>query len=60
MNFQTFAELAFSFTLTPRIVVASLLFALGDGVRRRIPAGGARRAIEDRRRVAGGCVEAVS
>jgi ABC-type antimicrobial peptide transport system permease subunit len=31
MNFQTFAELAFSFTLTPRIVVASLLFALGMG-----------------------------
>ena len=28
MNFQTFAELAFSFTLTPRIVVASLAFAL--------------------------------
>jgi putative ABC transport system permease protein len=31
MNFQTFAELAFSFTLTPRIVVASLLFALAMG-----------------------------
>jgi ABC-type antimicrobial peptide transport system permease subunit len=31
MNFQTFAELAFSFTLTPWIVVASLLFALGMG-----------------------------
>ena len=31
MNFQTFAELAFSFTLTPRIVVASLAFALGMG-----------------------------
>ena len=31
MNFQTFAELAFSFTLTPGIVVASLLFALGMG-----------------------------
>jgi ABC-type antimicrobial peptide transport system permease subunit len=30
-NFQTFAELAFSFTLTPRIVVASLLFALAMG-----------------------------
>ena len=27
-NFQTFAEIAFSFTLTPRIVVASLAFAL--------------------------------
>ena len=27
-NFQTFAEIAFSFTLTPRIVVTSLLFAL--------------------------------
>jgi len=31
MNFQTFAELAFSFTLTPRIVVASLVFALAMG-----------------------------
>ena len=31
MNFQTFAELAFSFTLTPQIVVASLAFALGMG-----------------------------
>jgi ABC-type antimicrobial peptide transport system permease subunit len=30
-NFQTFAEIAFSFTLTPRIVVASLIFALGMG-----------------------------
>ena len=32
MNFQTFAELAFSFTLTPSIVVWSLLFALGMGL----------------------------
>ena len=31
MNFQTFAELAFSFTLTPKIVIASLLFALAMG-----------------------------
>ncbi len=31
MNFQTFAELAFSFTLTPRIIVASLAFALAMG-----------------------------
>ena len=30
-NFQTFAEIAFSFTLTPKIVVVSLLFALGMG-----------------------------
>jgi len=30
-NFQTFAELAFSFTLTPRIVAASLGFALAMG-----------------------------
>ncbi|MEP7276367.1 MAG: ABC transporter permease [Betaproteobacteria bacterium] len=30
-NFQTFAVLAFSFTLTPRIVVLSLLFALAMG-----------------------------
>ena len=31
MNFQTFAELAFSFRLTPRIVAASLGFALAMG-----------------------------
>ena len=31
MNFQTFAELAFTFTLTPGIVVASLSFALVMG-----------------------------
>jgi len=31
MNFQTFAELAFSFALTPGIVVASLGFALAMG-----------------------------
>jgi ABC-type antimicrobial peptide transport system permease subunit len=30
-NFQTFAEIAFSFTLTPGIVAASLAFALGMG-----------------------------
>jgi putative ABC transport system permease protein len=30
-NFQTFAEIAFSFTLTPRIVAVSLLFALAMG-----------------------------
>jgi ABC-type lipoprotein release transport system permease subunit len=30
-NFQTFAEIAFSFTLTPGIVVASLAFALAMG-----------------------------
>ena len=31
MNFQTFSELAFSFTLTPSIVAVSLLFALAMG-----------------------------
>ena len=31
-NFQTFAELAFTFKLTPRIVVASLVFALAMGL----------------------------
>jgi ABC-type antimicrobial peptide transport system permease subunit len=30
-NFQTFAEIAFRFVLTPGIVVAALLFALGMG-----------------------------
>jgi ABC-type antimicrobial peptide transport system permease subunit len=30
-NFQTFAEVAFSFALTPRIVVDALLFALAMG-----------------------------
>ena len=39
MNFQTFAELAFSFTLTPAIVLTSLAFALAHGLRRRLPAG---------------------
>lgn len=32
MNWQTFSELAFSFTLTPAIVVKSLLFALFMGL----------------------------
>ena len=31
MNFQTFAELAFSFTLTPQIALSSFLFALAMG-----------------------------
>ncbi|MBB4011174.1 ABC-type antimicrobial peptide transport system permease subunit [Niveibacterium umoris] len=31
-NFQTFAELAFSFTLTPRIVVETLVFSLVMGL----------------------------
>ena len=31
MNFQTFAEIAFTFTLTPGIVAASLAFALSMG-----------------------------
>lgn len=31
MNFQTFSELAFSFTLTPSIAVAALAFALAMG-----------------------------
>ncbi len=32
LNWQTFAELAFRFTMTPRIVAESLLFALAMGV----------------------------
>jgi ABC-type antimicrobial peptide transport system permease subunit len=31
-NFQTFADLSFSFTLTPGIVFSTLLFALGMGL----------------------------
>lgn len=31
LNFQTFAELAFSFTLTPRIAVQAMFFALAMG-----------------------------
>jgi ABC-type lipoprotein release transport system permease subunit len=31
MNFQTFAEIAFSFTLTPKIVIAALVFSLAMG-----------------------------
>ena len=52
MNFQTFSELAFSFTLTPSIVASLARVRAGHGVRRRLPAGGARGAAEDRRRVA--------
>ncbi len=54
MNFQTFAELAFRFTLTPRDRRGVAGLRAGDGLRRRLPAGGARRAAEDRRRAAGG------
>lgn len=32
MNWQTFSELSFRFALTPRIILDSLLFALGMGV----------------------------
>jgi ABC-type antimicrobial peptide transport system permease subunit len=32
MNFQTFAELAFSFTLTPQIALSSFVFALSMGL----------------------------
>jgi len=32
LNWQSFSELAFSFTLTPRIIVTSMLFALLMGV----------------------------
>jgi ABC-type antimicrobial peptide transport system permease subunit len=32
MNFQTFSELAFSFTLTPRIALSAMLFALAMGL----------------------------
>ena len=32
VNFQTFAEIAFGFTLTPDIVATSLAFALGMGL----------------------------
>ena len=53
-NFQTFAELAFSFTLTPRHRRRVARVRAGDGLRRRLPAGGARGADEDRRRAARG------
>jgi ABC-type antimicrobial peptide transport system permease subunit len=54
MNFQTFAELAFSFTLTPGIVAVSLLFALTMGfVGGFLPAArAARLAIVDALRAA--------
>jgi len=32
MNWQSFGELAFSFTLTPKIVLQSLVFALAMGL----------------------------
>ena len=31
-NFQTFAELAFRFVLTPEIAIEAMVFALGMGV----------------------------
>jgi ABC-type antimicrobial peptide transport system permease subunit len=44
MNWQTFAELAFTFTLTPVIVAQSLAFALAMGfVGGFLPAGRAAR-----------------
>ena len=52
INFQSFAELAFTFTLTPAIVAAVAGVRAGDGLRRRLPAGRARGAAEDRRRAA--------
>jgi ABC-type antimicrobial peptide transport system permease subunit len=54
MNFQTFAELAFSFTLTPQIVAVSLVFALAMGfVGGFLPAArAARLAIVDALRAA--------
>ena len=32
VNFQTFSELAFKFTLTPGIIVESMIFALAMGL----------------------------
>ena len=52
VNFQTFSELAFKFTLTPGIIVESMIFALVDGTDRRRAAGAARLTPEDRRRPA--------
>ena len=54
MNWQSFSELAFSFTLTPAIAVEDAGVCAGDGRDRRIPAGGARRAPEYRRCAARG------
>jgi ABC-type antimicrobial peptide transport system permease subunit len=31
LNFQSFSQLAFSFTLTPRIVIVTLIFAMVMG-----------------------------
>ena len=53
-NFQTFAEIAFTFTLTPVIVARVAGLRAADGLRRRLPARGARGAHEDRRRAARG------
>ncbi len=51
-NFQTFAEVAFRFVLTPGIAVASLLFALAMGFVGGFLPGGTRGAAKDRRRSA--------
>ena len=42
-NFQTFSEIAFSFTLTPGIVLSSLAFALFMGFVGGFPARPGRR-----------------
>jgi len=51
VNFQTFADLSFRFTLTPGIVVKTVLFSLAMGLR-EVFCRRARRAPQHRRRVA--------
>ena len=48
-NFQTFSEIAFTFTLTPAIVARVPRLRAVHGVRRRLPARRARRTPVDRR-----------
>ena len=51
-NFQSFSELAFSFTLTPQDRAAGTAFRAADGIRRRLSPGDPRQPHEDRRRAA--------
>ena len=54
MNWQSFSELAFSFTLTPGITLKTLAIRADHGRGRRLPAGDARGETADHRRLARG------
>ena len=53
MNFSTFSQITFAFTVTPADARAGLVYALALGIRRRPAAEPARRAPADHDGVAG-------